>query len=48
MGPISLGTRIVASGSGGGTDTSGFILWNGAAEYLTINASGDRFFITLQ
>jgi len=33
---------------GGGFDSTGFILWTGTADYLTIDASGDRFFISLQ
>jgi hypothetical protein len=48
MGSLSLGTKLVSSGGGSGADTSGFLLWTAGANYLTINAVGDKIFITQQ
>ncbi len=49
MGPVSLGLDLVASAFPGGTyDNTGFLLWTAGANYLTINAAGDKIFINLQ
>lgn len=44
---LGLGLTLQNLINGGGFDSTGFILWNGV-DYLTIDASGDRFFISLQ
>jgi hypothetical protein len=44
---LGLGLTVPHLIGGGGFDSSGFILWNGV-DYLTIDASGDKFFISLQ
>ena len=52
MGPLGLGFDDLALGgnpaaTGGATDT-GFLLWVSGANYLTIDASGDKIFINQQ
>lgn len=47
MGPLSLGIDLTSVSSFGGDGVTGFLLWQGTSDYLTINAAGDKFYINL-
>ena len=52
MGPLGLGFDDLSLGqnqaaTGGAADT-GYLLWTDGLNYLTINAAGDKIFISLQ
>lgn len=46
MGPLSLGIDL-ASFSSASNPATGFLLWQDGGNYLTIDASGDKFYINL-
>jgi len=47
MGPLSLGLELASFSSTGGDVGTGFLLWQGTSDYLTINAAGDKFYINI-